>query len=376
MHPLKSFFFIFLTCLLAISSTAITLSYGPTEYLYTPDKQIDYTFFITNSRDNSAEITLDIDAGELKNYVTLPPMKLELKPKEQKKLNLKIYLPKNLPNGLYPIFIKASEGKGSTKSASEVTVNILKPNDIGYPRANLKILEFKEKLRYLLTIRNIGKTQYQTNSKLLIKDNEKIILEIPVPQTLIPEFQTKHILDEIQIPKLPNGEYTAEINIEEQKLTQKIRYGKIEVTTDKKFSLVANEKNEFTIPLTMNWNKPIETDAKLYIFKQKGGKLLQKELKLNLNPGLNTVLIDLIISQTSKGEYKAVISSGGDNEFKTEFTVDMDSTITKEEELTGAITVLSQRKEIVKICVLVSIAFALILIVIALSIKNEKKERV
>ncbi len=368
---MKCHLFFLLISLFAIQTTAVGLSYAQSEYLYEPGKQIDFVFYVSNMRDNPSEVTLKIDTGKLNDYVSLPPLKSEIAAKQQKQFVVKIFMPNNLQNGLYSIIIKASEGKGMVRSAAEVTVNILKPYDNGYPSPKLRISATEDKLHYALSIRNIGRTPYQVSSKLALKEQNTVIAEIPIPQKTIPAFSTEHIVNDVPIPNLPPGEYLAEIDLGETKATQITRIGEIQTSVNGEITLTANKENEFSIPLTLKWNKPVKTLLALYIYKT-GGRLLKKELETTLNPGFNNIPITIQVPQTPKGTYRAMLISGGDNPFRTEFKINIDSTI-NEEVVTGrAINTPGQRKTLFAIGTLVSIAAALILLAIALSRKNEK----
>jgi|GEM_PF-5353025 len=358
---------IFLATLLSVNAVSVGLTND--EAFFEPGKPITFGFNIKNTLGKETTLSIEKYFGQLEEYSSSLPLSVTLKSSERANFQFTITPPNDLPYGAFPLNIVVKETEGTARSGSAVVFTIINMAPSGKPYLTFRVDESKNgQVPLILTVRNIGQTPLEAKPTFSVNDGQKESSVTTEPK-IIPSLEKQIFY--ANLANITPGEliFFAQVNDETTNMTVSI--GSVNVTAPNNITIPQKVTTEITLPITLNWNKPITTNLTWSVFRQGRGKIVQEEQLVTLLPGENQITYKAAIRSTASGTYPSVLSSSYpvidykfnvsvDSKMKPTVILEDDPELTDETEETQTTKVI--KKDNNKIAVLLAAGAGLLLL--------------
>lgn len=308
--------------LTTLSVNAISLGLTKEEAFFQQGVPITFSFTIKNTAGQESKVAIEQNFGQLTEYSSGLPKEVTLQINERAKFEFTVSPPSNLPYGIYPLIITAKETKGTARSAASAQFTIINPPPYGMPYLNFRVDEVKNETAPLaLTIRNIGLATLQANPIFSVHDGNKEITT--VAETVnIPPLEKQNVYAKLH--NVSRGEHIFFVKVNEIEANYTKNSGKPALELPSNITIPQKVTTEITLPVTLNWNKPITSNITWMVYRQGRGFLVSEEQEFTLIPGENQITYVAAIRSAQNGKYRSKLSSANPI-MSQEFEVTIDS---------------------------------------------------
>jgi hypothetical protein len=317
----KTFFLtIFLILLLFLPNVlSITLQLpSEKEIIFEPNVQKKIQFTVGNSLPNPVDVHVQLTVPEpLDSFIDSIDKTIKIDPQSGATFGIEFTFPSSLTPGIHTVSFTAGEqptggGMGAVSGVSG-GFKIISLTEQSLPVVGLNTnsrVVLDEPIKYLYTVRNLGKKQLQTSAKIKITHNEDILRSIDDKISSLSTLQEISIKGELNTSGLQSGIYFLEVNVEGIVAKQRIILGSPRVRYLQGFEKIKAEENN-TVEVTLaldDWPEPFPVRINL----QSYGLFDVAETR-TLQPGENKLTFHIPVGEARSGVYRtnAVISGEG-----------------------------------------------------------------
>jgi len=248
------------------------------EFVFEPGKIITYTLGVKGPI--GVPIVIDLEAGDLQEYVNISTKNLVLKPLEVHPLEVRIELPEALPHpGIYTVWVTATEnpagGSASVTARAAVRhkVQIVYPYDGQYPKAVLKLQngQFDVPLHYGADIVNYGtETIGNVYADVAVFYRDLLAGSAKTNQVSLPFMKSAQLRTNMIIPNGTPGEYHVIVDVHadawHESFEGDVLLGRPEIRVeDYTKTFLSDRVNEMRVTLLNIWDGKVEGKMNLRI---------------------------------------------------------------------------------------------------------------